>query len=316
MAFQDIKPIDDYQSILDFALSRASKWSGKKLKGKSDFEKAKTRESTRFLIARDALVDKLEAITKSFPSIDNFSEFYQELTKTNLKIDDLKKSLGAVNRSKMTIKALAREYKDKVYHARSVERIDHTKKAYIGRISSVMTRLEPDFKILRNAREVFRRFPTIKTELFTVCIAGFPNAGKTTLLTKLTTSKAEINSYAFTTKNLNLGYAMMRDIKVQFIDTPGSLAREDKMNAVEKQAHLALKYQADVIVYVFDLIENYPLEMQINLLNNLKKLRKDIIIYLSKTDILEKEKVDDFKKKYDIVVNIKDLKEEITKLVK
>ena len=42
-------------------------------------------------------------------------------------------------------------------------------------------------------------YPTIKTSLFTVAICGFPNVGKTTLLSKMTPSEPEISNYSFTT---------------------------------------------------------------------------------------------------------------------
>ncbi|HIH39669.1 TPA: hypothetical protein HA219_03040, partial [Candidatus Woesearchaeota archaeon] len=79
---------------------------------------------------------------------------------------------------------------------------------------------------------------------------------------------------------------------------------------------LAVKYVAEAVIYVFDLTETaYSLEDQITLYNELKKSRKPIIIYLSKTDILEREKADEFKKKFKAAIdNLDDLKEEIKKV--
>ena len=54
---------------------------------------------------------------------------------------------------------------------------------------------------------------------------------------------------------------------------------------------------------------------QITLYNELKKSRKQIIIYLSKTDVLEKEKIIEFKNKFKTAIdNAEDLKEEIKKV--
>jgi GTP1/Obg family GTP-binding protein len=79
------------------------------------------------------------------------------------------------------------------------------------------------------------------------------------------------------------------------------------MNKIEQEAYLALKYVADKIIYIFDLTEPYPIEDQIKLYNRLKELNKPIIIYLSKTDILEKEKIEEFSKKFK-VVDLEELK--------
>jgi nucleolar GTP-binding protein len=155
-------------------------------------------------------------------------------------------------------------------------------------------------------------FPVIKTDLFSVCIAGFPNVGKTTLLSKLTVSKPDIQAYAFTTKQLNLGYAEMQGQKIQFIDTPGTLARPEKMNNIEKQAYLAIKYVADLVLYIFDITEPYPLEDQKKLLENLKEFRKPIILYLSKTDILEQDLINKFRQDFKTITDISELKREIS----
>jgi nucleolar GTP-binding protein len=83
-----------------------------------------------------------------------------------------------------------------------------------------------------------------------VAIAGFPNVGKSTLLNRLTGATAETNAYAFTTKSLNMGAIEYRHNTIQFIDTPGTLARPEKMNDIERQAYLAMKYAAHLIIYV------------------------------------------------------------------
>ena len=142
-----------------------------------------------------------------------------------------------------------------------------------------------------------RNYPAIKTGTKTIAIAGFPNVGKTTLLMKLTGSKPDIQPYAFTTKGINVGYIKGKE-KLQLLDTPGTLNRFDTMNNIEKVAFLALKLLAEKIIYVFDITEPYPLEQQIKLYKEIKKMKKPVIIYLSKTDILEKGQISEFKKKY------------------
>ena len=122
------------------------------------------------------------------------------------------------------------------------------------------------------------------------------------MLSQLSKSKPEINEYAFTTKRINVGYYVGKvkgkEVKVQLLDTPGTLNRYDKMNYIEKQAFLAIKYCADVLVYVFDLTEPYSIEKQLKLYKALKKYRKPVIVYLSKVDILDRGKVDEFAKEH------------------
>ena len=97
---------------------------------------------------------------------------------------------------------------------------------------------------------------------------------------------------------------------IQLLDTPGTLNRFNKMNDIEQQAYLVMKLVAEKIIYIFDLTEPYPLKDQIKLYERIKELGKPVIIYLSKTDILDKKKVNEFKKKYE-AVDINGLKKKL-----
>lgn len=223
------------------------------------------------------LVNAFDKIVRSFPSFDNLSEFHKELVSNFFDYDLVKKHLGTLKWAGTRIKSLQREY---------TKKFKTDKKEFFGRASSVVYQIKPSLEYLENARKLLREFPSVK-ELFTICIAGFPNVGKTTLLANITSSKPEINSYAFTTKVINIGY-INRGLKtIQILDTPGTLDREDKMNQIEKQAYLAMRYVADVLVYVFDLTEPYSLEDQLKLYETIKKYDKEIIIFLSKKDLVE-----------------------------
>jgi len=310
MSFQSIKRIEKAQTYLDIAIRKGIK-SRSSSHRMPDMKKTKQLNMQVIGIINDVLSSKLDEIVKEFPALDNFSEFYAELLKITLDRDELKKSLGSINWAKKKVNELAREHKSKTGLAVSFERLDKIKSAFIGRISSVMKQIDKYLTIIESARLVLADYPVIKTDLFSVCIAGFPNVGKTTLLSKLTVSKPDIQAYAFTTTRLNLGYAEMHSHKVQFIDVPGTLARPDKMNNIEKQAYLAIKYVADLVIYIFDLTESYPLEDQKKLLEIIKQFKKPIIIYLSKTDILEQDVIDKFRQDFQAITDISELKKEI-----
>ena len=79
--------------------------------------------------------------------------------------------------------------------------------------------------------------------------------------------------------------------KIQVIDTPGTLARFEKMNSIEKLAFLAIKYKAEVIVFVVDPSNENDFEIQLKLLEILNTYGRPIIYYISKTDITSEDKV-------------------------
>jgi len=313
MSFE-IPKVEKPSFYLDVAFKKARKKASEKRSSlKADrLKKSRLLEIVKIETVEKELNKKLSNIITSFPNFDNLTEFYTELVKTLIYYKELKKSLGAMNWAKNKITDFSKHYRTKIRKCNELLVIRRYGKEFYGRISSVMKQVSKNLSFLDEARKTMREFPTVKDGLFTVAIFGFPNIGKTTLLSKLTTSKPEIQPYAFTTKKLNIGYLQHSHRKIQFIDTPGSLNRLDKMNNIEKTAYLAVKYCAHTIVYIYDLTESYPLKDQKKLLKRLKEFDKPIIIYLSKTDIIDKEKTSAFKQSNKgAVVQISTLKNKI-----
>lgn len=303
MSFQDVPKIEKPTFYLDVAFGRARK-RAKSPEGRNKLEKIRVKELSKLEIVSKTLQEKLRTIITKFPNIDNLTEFYNELIRALLEYKQLKKSLGAVNWAQQMISEYTGKYKGKIKGARSLDDINKHKKEYYGRISSFIKQISDELEYLEESRKVIKGFPSIKEGYFTVAIAGFPNVGKTTLLSKLTSSKPDIQAYPFTTKNLNIGYLKEGVKKIQFIDTPGTLNREDKMNEIEKIAYLAIKYCADMIIYVYDITEPYSLENQKKLFKRIKEFDRPTFKYMSKTDVLPAERIKEFS-----IETIKDIEE-------
>lgn len=127
-----------------------------------------------------------------------------------------------------------------------------------------------------------------------VGLVGFPNAGKSTLLSVVSAAKPEIANYAFTTLVPNLGIVGYRDEK-SFImaDIPGIIegASEGKgiglrfLRHIERNSILLFLVSADSD----DINKEY--EILINELTkyNPELLEKDRILAISKSDMLDDE---------------------------
>jgi nucleolar GTP-binding protein len=268
-------------------------------------------EIHRISTIKESLVTDLDRILKAMPMFDELDEFYKRLFMLIIDVDNYKKYLGSVLWAKNRIEALYEETKIVIKGAKKFEEIVAKRNAFIARCDSFLKQINESFTFIDEARYKLKSVPNIKTSLFTFAIAGFPNVGKSTLLGKLTGSKPDVQSYAFTTKGLMIGYIKEGEDKIQIVDTPGTLNRFEKMNNIEQVASLCLEYIADAIIYIFDLSEPYPIDDQIALYNNLKRLGKPIFIYFSKNDILDKKKFDAFKIKG--IYSPEDLKAEILK---
>jgi GTP-binding protein len=125
-----------------------------------------------------------------------------------------------------------------------------------------------------------------------VGLVGFPNAGKSTLLSVLSDAKPEIGNYPFTTLRPNLGIVKYRDFR-SFVmaDIPGIIegASEGKgiglrfLRHIERNSLLLFMISADSD----DINKEYEI-----LLNELKQynpelLHKDRILAITKSDMLD-----------------------------
>ena len=127
-----------------------------------------------------------------------------------------------------------------------------------------------------------------------VGLVGFPNAGKSTLLSVMTAAKPKIADYAFTTITPNLGIVEYRDGKSFCIaDLPGIIegAAEGKglghrfLRHIERNPVLLFLIPADS--------KDHKKEFEI-LVNELEKynpelLHKQFVIAISKSDLLDDE---------------------------
>ena len=288
MNFQKIAPVNTSDQLLDLAFSKARKKNkAKKLEGER-LEIFQKKECSKLDIVKDNLVARLQNILSDFPSFDSLNNFYNKLVRLTLDYAKLKQSLGAVNWAVGRIRLLHKDYVRRVAKTEEVSKGTSSSKEFYGWISSIIKQINSNLHFLESARRMMKTYPDVK-EMFTVCIYGFPNVGKTTLLNQLTTSKGKVAEYAFTTKSINSGFFELQGVKIQVFDVPGTLGRPTKKNNIELQADLVVNELADCIIYVIDLTEScgYSIESQERLL---KKIRnKNTLIYISKSDLLPEE---------------------------
>ncbi|MFP4567782.1 MAG: GTPase [Candidatus Woesearchaeota archaeon] len=294
MNFQTIEPVNSGKFYLDVAIQKGIRYANSmSIKLRDEDKKALIKEKARVKVIKDSLSKSLVGVVHSFPGLDGLPEFYYELSLSSFDVDLVKQALSAIAWAPRKINDLERDFVKSV-RGKTKADIIRAKKSFIGRVSSIMKRLNSKLDLLENTRRVLLSFPDIKDDLFTVCICGFPNVGKSTLLSKITSSKPEIGSYAFTTKSLNTGYFKHSFEKVQIVDVPGTLNRFERMNNVERQAHLAIRYLANLVVYVYDLTEPYSLAEQDLLYEHTLSLGKEVVVYFSKVDLLGEAKIKKF----------------------
>ena len=133
-----------------------------------------------------------------------------------------------------------------------------------------------------------------------VGLVGFPNAGKSTLLSVITSAKPKIADYEFTTLKPNLGIVEYRDFK-SFVmaDIPGIIegAAEGKglghyfLRHIERNATLLFLIPADSK----DIVKEYTILLDELRRYNPELIDKHRIIAISKSDMLDDELIEEIK---------------------
>jgi len=139
------------------------------------------------------------------------------------------------------------------------------------------------------------RFVTLELKVLAdVGLVGFPNAGKSTLLSVVTSAKPKIADYEFTTLKPNLGIVKYRDYKTFVMaDIPGIIegAAEGKglgyyfLRHIERNSILLFLIPADAP----DIGEQYEVLLDELRRYNPEMLDKDRLIAISKSDMLDDE---------------------------
>lgn len=164
-----------------------------------------------------------------------------------------------------------------------------------------------------------------------VGLVGFPNAGKSTLLSVVSAAKPEIANYPFTTLVPNLGIVAYRDHK-SFVmaDIPGIIEGAHKgkglghrfLRHIERNAVLLFMIPADAD----DILKEYQILLNELAQYNPDLLHKERLLAITKCDLLDDELMSELKDEFpkDIKVvcissvsqqGLTELKDEIWKLI-
>lgn len=279
------------EEVLDKGFTRAKK-SANKVRTSNIPRRLKPKriEEARIKTACQVIEESFKSILEKTPKVGELHLFYQDYIDVVVGVDELKKSLGALNWAVGLISKLENQYVFKVRRSKP-ENAANVRKEAFGRISSVVNQIRDELDFLNYAKARLRNLPTVDFEAVTAVIAGFPNVGKSTLLRQITTAEPRVADYPFTTTGIQIGHLERKWVKYQIIDTPGLLDRPvEDMNQIELNAMVALEHLAQVILYIFDASETsgYPLDSQLQLYHSIKRVFKiPIVCIFNKVDLVE-----------------------------
>ena len=142
-----------------------------------------------------------------------------------------------------------------------------------------------------------------------VGLVGFPNVGKSSIISKLTRATPKIADYPFTTKEPVLGVIGYKDKRIIIADIPGIIEN------ASKGAGLGLEFLKHIertkfLILVLEIVNN-PINQAKILLKELNKYNKELlkrirIVVFNKIDLLSSEEE----------INKEELEKELAKLIK
>lgn len=272
---------------MDKAFRRASKISKK---GSDSLDGKKKTALARITASGDIVETTLVGYIQKFPRMEKQDDFFPQLVDLVIGIDRYKKALGALNWAAGRTELLKNQSLREVRRTKDPAIIESIKKGFYGRLGSYIDQISKDLLFLQDAKNKFRDLPSIDPKVPTVVVAGFPNVGKSSLVTYISTAAPEIAPYPFTTKGITIGHIKDDWRMFQIVDTPGLLDRDfEDRNDIEKQAVLALRYLTDIMVFILDPTETcgYDMGKQTKLLRNVQENFDGvpIIVVESKCDI-------------------------------
>ncbi|MBS6661360.1 GTPase Era [Prevotella histicola] len=123
-----------------------------------------------------------------------------------------------------------------------------------------------------------------------VNIVGNPNVGKSTLMNQLVGEKLSIATFkAQTTRHRIMGIVNTDDAQIVFSDTPGVLKPNYKMQEMMLQFSESALADADILLYVTDVVEN-P-EKNMDFLDKVSKMTIPVILLINKIDESDQKKL-------------------------
>ena len=130
-----------------------------------------------------------------------------------------------------------------------------------------------------------------------VNIIGNPNVGKSTLMNQLVGERISIATFkAQTTRHRIMGIVNTDDMQIVFSDTPGVLKPNYKMQEMMLAFSESALADADVLLYVTDVIENPEKNMEF--LEKVKKMQIPVLLLINKIDQSDPKKLGDIVEKW------------------
>jgi len=154
----------------------------------------------------------------------------------------------------MSTPELIREKIQSLREELSRTQVNKATEHHIALVKSRLARLTHELEEKEHARTGGSfGFAVKKTGDATAVLVGFPNAGKSTIINKLTNADSPVGTYEFTTVAVIPGMMDYRGAKIQLLDLPGIIEGAASGRGLGKRV-LSVVRSADLVLIVLDVL--------------------------------------------------------------
>lgn len=304
--FRKIPYIPTSEELADIVFSNLKKIridqsrGGRKRRSKLSFYKTLYFRQLRALFSD--LEERLTIIVESFPNINELHPFHQELIDVLFGKEKLQVALSRIDNIQRALQSIKKDVSRKLGRSQDPKQARRVRQEALGRVGSAIRDISKALEVLIDAKIELSNIPDFSLEEKTVAFAGAPNVGKSSFVKLVSSGRPEIASYPFTTKELFCGHGKRGFERFQLVDTPGLLDRPlSQRNDIEMRSIIALRYLADLIIYLFDptIQAVLTLDEQLHLLEEIKETFSEIpvISYINKKDLISDERLAEVRQK-------------------
>ncbi|CAN8102190.1 unnamed protein product [Discula destructiva] len=295
--WKDIPPVPSSQEFLDIVLSRTQRRLPTQIRAGFKISRIRGFYTRKVKFTQETFSEKINSILETFPRINEIHPFHKDLLHTLYDSDHFRIALGQLSTAKHLIETISRDYVRLIKYAQSLFQCKQLKRAALGRMATILKRLNNPLKYLDEVRQHLGRLPSIDPNTRTLVICGYPNVGKSSFLKSISRADVDVQPYAFTTKSLFAGHFDYKYLRFQAVDTPGILDHPlEEMTTIEMQSITAIAHLRAAILYFMDLSEQcgYSVKAQCALFKSIKPLfaNKICFIVINKIDVMRPEDLD------------------------
>ena len=273
--------VPTYDEILEKIASRYPRARGRR---------AYEREIARLQTVYNIIISKTDFIRDLVRLLDSLHPFFWRLIEIEFDREEVRRSIKCIAKARKLAGQFWEKYRFHLMAAEDRRELERVASEARGRMLSQLKKCRRQLAMLRSLVVFLSNLPSIDPSLPTLIVAGPPSAGKSTLVRSVSRARPAVAAYPFTTREVHVGHAIVKGVKVQVIDTPGILDRHpDEMNPIERRAAAALSEISGVVLFLLDPTDDAYMDVgrQYRLLAGVSSLArgKPIVVAVNKADI-------------------------------